>query len=247
MMQGAPVAVSNSSEHHNVYRDIQGTAVYTFLQNSGSATFDNWSFYDNIYWNSNGSSQVLANGIVACINTGVVCTNLRFYQNTIVNTFYATGLLMCDVAAGCSATVKNNLWYQTFNTDGVTPACPTFGGNTTNVQDHNSFLKCGASCPLGTANVCDNSSLNPFTNWTGGVLTLASDAAGWNNRAERLGSPYDTDATGNAFTTDRGAYQWVPGIGATLGGGQRPRRLDSAAGAIKSICNFVRRFNPDPE
>jgi len=57
--------------------------------------------------------------------------------------------------------------------------------------------------------VTDESAPNPFTNWTGGTFALASENPDWNNRAS-LGASYNTDAAGNAFTSDRGAYQYCP-------------------------------------
>jgi hypothetical protein len=47
---------------------------------------------------------------------------------------------------------------------------------------------------------------------TSGVFTLSSDNANWNGWTGLFGSPYDTDAAGNAFTTDRGAFQFSSGI-----------------------------------
>jgi hypothetical protein len=101
-----------------------------------------------------------------------------------------------------SYTVRNNLWYKAVQ--GV-----NFNGNV-NIQDHNSFLASGSSCPSGSANVCNNSASNPFTNWTGNVFTLASDSSDWNNRI-LLGSPFNTDMANLAFSTDRGAYQFTAG------------------------------------
>ena len=46
---------SNSIEHHNVYRDITGTAIWTFA--AGGGTHTNWQFYDNIIWDTNSGSR----------------------------------------------------------------------------------------------------------------------------------------------------------------------------------------------
>jgi hypothetical protein len=207
---------SNAVRHHNVYRDITGTAVWSFVQIGSGGTLNNWEFYDNIVWNSTsftpGGSLTpgkTTNGILACINATVVCTNFVFNQNTTVNKGYNAGITLCDTASGCTATIQNNLWYQTTNTSGVAGP-PAFAGNVTLTQNHNSFLTSGTGCASGTSNVCDNSASNPFTSWTTGDFSLASDAADWNNRIS-LSSPYNTDFVGNAFTTDRGAYQFESG------------------------------------
>ena len=65
---------SNSVEHDNVYRDITGTAVWTFALGSGTHT--NWSYYNNVIFNSSPTvswNPFLSDGILACINSGVNC------------------------------------------------------------------------------------------------------------------------------------------------------------------------------
>ncbi len=201
---------SNGVEAHNIYRDITGTAVWTFAfpQNTHSG----WVFYDNIIWSTNSNLGALglgwtSDGALACINSGSNCNNFAFYQNTFVNTYGGTGINNENTG---SYIVEDNIWYGTngpsFNTGS--------GGSYT--LNHNSFLNTGSGCPSGTANVCDNSAPNPFTSWPGNnpatnpVFTLASDNADWNNELA-LSSPYNTDAAGNTFTTDRGAYQYMGG------------------------------------
>ena len=117
-----------------------------------------------------------------------------------------------DSETGGTYTVQNNVWYN----DAVIGDPSPHG---TFTEDHNSYLVSGTSCPSGTANVCDNTAGNPFTSWAGGEFTLASDVSDFNNRLA-LGSPYNTDAAGVAFTTDRGAYQNV-----TSGGPAAPTGL----------------------
>jgi len=205
---------SGGTENHSVFRDITGTSVFTFGM---AASNSNWTFYDNVFWNSSGfnpnfenppSYGFITNGIFSCIG-GAACTNIQFYQNTIVNKGGQAGVELCDTSGGCTATVENNIWYLS-TADSSTPSPPSFFGEGTFTQDHNSFLQSGSSCPSGTANVCDNSSSNPFTNWQNGVFTLASDGPDWDNRLS-LSSPYTTDVAGNTLTTDRGAYQYVSG------------------------------------
>ncbi len=201
---------NNGIRHHNVYRDIIGTAIWTFAGNN-SGTASGWIYYDNVVWYSNPTASwvsgagfgPLSDGILACINSGTFCDNFLFYQNTIVyvtpNSFGGPSGFN-DENGSTGYVIENNLWYQTG--DGV--------GLPSGTQDHNSFLVATTSCPSGTANVCNNSSPNPFTNYPAGNFTLASDGANWNNRVS-LSSPYTVDAAGNTFTTDRGAYQYGGG------------------------------------
>lgn len=187
---------SGGNIHHSIWRDGSGTGTWIFLS-SGTST--GWKFYDNIIWNTPGYTppNPLANGILGCINSHI-CNGFVLNQNTIVGltSTAVPGILFPP----SSMTAQNNLWYS--NPFGVTlPA-----GN-----DHNSFLVSGTTCPTGTANVCNNTSSNPFVNWPGGVFDLSSDAANWNNRVS-LAALYNVDLAGNAFTTDRGALQFTGGV-----------------------------------
>lgn len=204
---------SNYTNHDNVYRDITGTSIWTWA-NPGSGTSNNLTFYNDVIFNSstfakpNGSLALnlgtTTNGILACINSGVNCTNVSIYQNTIVNKGWASGV---DNENTGSYTIQNNLWYQTYDANG-NPGGITFasGSGGTMTQDHNSFLQAGSSNPSGTANVIAASSPNPFTNWTASNFNIASENADWTNRLT-LGPPYTTDPNGTVRTTDRGAYQ----------------------------------------
>lgn len=210
---------SNGVRSNNVYRDIIGTAVWTFA--AGSGTNNNWQFYNNVIWYSSpmaswvssAGSAAPSDGILACINSGVNCTNFTLSQNTIVNVpvFGQPGINNENTG---SYTVVNNLWYG--NSFGVSFSAGSGGSYT---QNHNSFLNSTAGCPSGTANVCNNASANPFNNWPAGDFSLASDAANWNNRLS-LSAPSTTDVAGNTFTTDRGAFQYM--AGGTGGNGLTP-------------------------
>jgi hypothetical protein len=195
---------SNGVERNNVYRDITGSAVFTFAFPDNTET--GWKFYNNVFFNSTTYDNsggltfgTVTNGVLACFNAGSVCTNFTFSQNTIINKGYAPGIEIDDTTGGGSATVQNNLWYQS--------STPSFTGLSTITQDHNSFIASGSGCASGTGNVCDPSGPNPFVSWTTENFNLASDNADWNNRLA-LGAPYTVDVNGSVFTTDRGAYQY---------------------------------------
>jgi len=192
---------SNSSEHDNVYRDITGTAVWTFAWSPGTHT--NWTYYNNVIFQSSPAvawKPYLSDGILACINSGVNCNNFGLYQNTVVNISGNSGINNENTG---TYIVQNNLWY---GGPGGTPGFNKGNGGTY-TQDHNSFLQEGSSCPSGTANVCSGSSSNPFVGWPGIDFNITSENANWTNRLS-LASPYTTDPSGVTRITDRGAYQY---------------------------------------
>jgi hypothetical protein len=191
----------NFNVSRNVFRDLGGTAVIMAWVGSGEVESGPYNFYDNVIWNTPGYTPAYpsANGLLACIN-GFTCDNVTLMQNTIalMPTGAQTGI---DSETGGSYTVQNNIWYD----DAVIGDADNLG---TFTESYNSYLASGTSCPSGTSNVCANSSSNPFTASSTGNFTLASDASDWNNRLS-LSSPYNVDAAGNSFSTDRGAYQYV--------------------------------------
>jgi hypothetical protein len=198
-------ATSNISEFRNVYRDITGTAIWTFA--NSSQTHNNLAYFDNVIWSSSFASGAsayghLSDGLLACINSGTVCTNVKIYGNTIVNEGGSQGVN--DENANGSYSIMNNLWYAA---GAGTPTNLGFSGNATSGNSNNSFLMTGW-CPSGTGNHCAASASNPFTNWAGNKFTLTSDNANWNGWVS-VSAPYNMDAAGDAYTTDRGAYQYV--------------------------------------
>lgn len=205
------ITMSNGVEHANVYRDITGTAAFTYASFSGQhGVVNNMQIYDNVFFNSSPASSwspFFSDGTISCIaNSGTgeteQCSNITMSQNTFINLRSNSGINN-DCTDGCgggsSYTVQDNIWYTGAMPDFTTAAPATY------TQSYNSCL--GGSCPSGTNNVSDASAPTLFVNWTGSNFNLASDNADWNNRLA-LSSAYDTDAAGNTFTTDRGAYQY---------------------------------------
>jgi chitobiase/beta-hexosaminidase-like protein len=184
----------------NVFRDLGGTSIIISWVGSGAVEAGPYKFFSNIIWTTPGFTPLFpsANGILACIN-GFTCNNVFLMQNTIG--LMGSAQVAIDSETGGTYTVENNLWYQSTGNANLAP-------HGTFTQDHNSYLVSGTSCPTGTSNACDNASANPFNAATTGDFTLANDAANWNNRAS-LSSPFNTDAAGVTFTTDRGAFQFV--------------------------------------
>jgi len=188
----------NDTEFANVYRDINGSAVISFT-NPGSGVHNGLYLYDNVFWQTSGGAYTttgLDDGIIGVLQGSL--TNMMFVQNTLINLAgNATGWY--GASSGQSGTIQNNIIYNSgkFSL-----------GNGTWTEGYNSYLGTTPCAGSGTSDVCSSSASNPFTGWTTGIFTLASDNADWNNRVS-LAAPYTTDAAGNAFTTDRGAYQFV--------------------------------------
>ena len=198
---------NNGVRHDNVLRDILGTAIWTFAQ-SGTGTANNWQFYNNVIWHTTTSTGQAQNGVIACINSGVQCTNFTYVQNTVINCHYACGIL--DENGNGSYTIENNLWYLNKG-DGGGGSAGSPGGipSLPGTEDHNSAIQSGSSSiGGGTGNVVDASGPNPFVNWPNGNFNIASENSDWTNRVS-LGAPYTVDVAGTTFTTDRGAYQFV--------------------------------------
>lgn len=198
-LQGAN---TGSVIHHNIWRDQQTNADVASTDTGGNLL--SFSVYDNADICSAGGTSTTCrhnDGDIACFGTGV-CTILA-YNNTWShpsNCGYVIGGGSGAIAS--TITLENNLYY---NCGGVTMVN---GSGGTNNVDYNSYLN-SSKAAVGPHDVSDNSAPNPFTNVNLGVQ-LSSDKAHWKNRLS-VGSPYDTlDLYGKAFTTDRGAAQYLP-------------------------------------
>lgn len=186
----------NDTEYRNVYRDINGSAVISFTD-PGSGVHSGLYLYDNVFWQTSGgayTSTGLDDGVVGVLQGSL--TNMMFVQNSLINLGgYATGWY--GASSGQSGTIQNNIVYNS----------PNFSlGNGNWTEGNNSYLGTTPCARSGNSDVCSSSAPNPFVNWAGGNFNLASDNSDWTDRLA-LGSPYSTDVSGNAFSTDRGAYQ----------------------------------------
>jgi len=191
------------TEFNNVYRDIQGTAIWGI--EDGPQVASNIDLYDNVitstYPTLSWVRLGIQNGSLCCLN-GSTCSNIYYVNNTHANVYGLRPMPRYQDSGTTTSnvTVENNLWYNAINAGDQI--------NTNGTQDHNSFLNSGSTiCTSGTGNVCTQTAPNPFANMSALDFMLASENADWSNRVS-LGSPYSTDAAGDAFSTDRGAYQF---------------------------------------
>jgi hypothetical protein len=205
---------------YNTFRTIEGTAVITAAAAGGGTSLSGMQMYGNtFYWGGTADKtgyQCLGNGLISCVNAGVSCSAIKFYNNTIVGFppdnsnggpascgasgagFYEDGS-----ATWSGLAYENNLWY------GNTTSSTAAGAIASVTQDHNSWLNNGDSA-AGTANVINAGAANPFLLWTGsGNLDahLTADSANVNNWLS-LASPFNLDPDNVTRTTDRGAYQF---------------------------------------
>lgn len=208
---------SNITIAYSIYRDQMGNGVFVSLNSGTAETDSNVQVYSNVIWatpgNPYGNAYGYGDGILSCIN-GNNCPGWLLYQNTIANlTSVYDGVSYLNGATG-DVTVENNLWYNSQASSGTQFFMP--GGST---ENYNSFLNY-IRAPDGNGAhdvMVVSGSPDPFTNWTAGDFTLASDNAKWNSRASLPTGKWNTDAAGNAFTTDRGAYQYGSGTASTPG------------------------------
>ena len=178
----------NSMFRYNIVRDIEGTAVFTF---DDGAHPNNWYAYGNLFYYSSGGSVhgQTGNGdaIIACQNPGSVCTNMYFYDNTVVNWNYTTGI-MADNGGGSYIWEDNLIYQATQNPGGGTgnPGGITFNMNGSSLtEDYNTAIYSGGGLS-GPHDVTVNSQTPvPFVNWTANSnetvnFALTGENVDWN-------------------------------------------------------------------
>jgi len=194
---------------YNMFVDCYGSGVIYLKNNDPTWTFDGWEVYGNIFYNTTafeegGSSA----GVFAMGDRGSnAVTNLKFYNNSIINYLYPPGELttsgiqiLGDDSSGND--VRNNVWYNT--------NIHTSSGFVNVTRDYNFFYDTQQYNSSGTDNAEvlaggeDHSQLgtaDPFTDWENGdfSLTLTTNAA---NNGANLGAPYNTDMNGNTRGAD---------------------------------------------
>jgi hypothetical protein len=189
---------SNDLEHDNVYRDINGSSVFSTTDPGGGA-HTGFVYYNNVFWQTSGNpftTTGLDDGVWGVLQGTMV--GALIYQNTFINlSGYSAGFYAAS--PGQSATFENNLIYNS----------PNFAfGNLTGTEDYNSFLNSGTP-GSGPHDVhTESSAPDPFVSWTTGNFNLASENSDWTNRLP-LGAPYTVDPNGTVRSTDRGAYQFA--------------------------------------
>jgi hypothetical protein len=159
----------------------------------------------------------LGDGVFTCLNSGVSCNGLQFYNNTMVNLQASgsagnncgagsAGIYYDPASSGGTAIATNNVWYSS----STSAAGPSFSGGTI-THTYNSSLGTTDGGLSETGAVNDTAAANPFVSWSGsGNLNaqLAVNNSDVNNWSP-LSAPFATDPNGVARTSSRGAYQFV--------------------------------------
>jgi len=194
---GSNTSSTPINEFNNIYRDMSGTSTFASVS-SGNIWINIW---DNVFMCSSTGCNGTGNddGIMWCGNSTNCVVN--FYQNTLVNLTGGNdnGLVTNASSSGSlSGNAKNNLIYNTVNSTMISSGI---------AQSNNTWINsAGVS---GTNNVIITSGASiPFVDVANGDFTLVADSANYDNRIALTGV-YNTDAAGNTFTTDRGAYQFA--------------------------------------
>jgi len=219
----------------NRWLDIDGTA---FIAGVGAGTQDNWQIYNNVFahpegstWTCSVSGVIVIDGVDS--NT-VISTNWKVYNNTIA-TINGSFQLRWNSLSTSNIDTRNNLIWQNRPDDAYTNAGVIFANGSGHTNDYNYYGLCafpfaatlgahenaiynGANCALS-----DAVGFPGFVDPDNGDYRLAGHFTTYARTP--LGSPYDTDITGVAFTVDIGAYEFTgtstprhsrPGAGATI-------------------------------
>jgi hypothetical protein len=201
----------NDVEHDNVYRDINGSAVFS-TTDPGSGPHSGFVYYNNVFWQTQGGPYTttgLDDGVWGVLQGTLV--NALIYNNTLINlSGFQTGFYAAS--PGQSATFVNNLVYNTSNFS---------FGNLTGTENHNSILNSGNAGKGANDIIVTSNAPNPFSSWTTGDFSLLSSQPDWNNGTNTLGAPYTVDPAGNVHSTLTGAY------GLKSGGPAPPTNLNS--------------------
>lgn len=206
------IALKNCTIRRNWFYNACGTSspdactAEIAIWDGSSGQFDNNEIYGNVIrcngCDGNTSSVSILVGGNGSSWAGSPASNTLIFNNTIVGSastsFDNTPSIL--VNGGTGNICRNNLWYSVAGTPSAT--CSTSSDN-------------------------GEESSNPFTNWAGGVFTLASALAG-SSTSSPAGNSADLAgaARGADGTWDRGAYEYSAG-----GGGESSVKSRTPAGA----------------
>jgi hypothetical protein len=203
------VNADNVIFYSNIIEDITGTSIWSTVTGGQN---DGWLIFNNIIERPKGSTRPgPSQGLISCVNAGNTCTNFQFIGNTIVNETddYGGHLgMMCIEGNPCTATWKNNLYYNTSNI-----GFNMNGGKLT--EDHNTFLNSGNVSNYYSSStdvIIASGAPDPFKNWAGYDYHLALQQSYLESGAV-FASPFNLDAggaprPGSNNVWNRGAYQY---------------------------------------
>jgi hypothetical protein len=186
----------NVTFRHVVWKDIEGTAIISTMEEGSSA--ENWTIYGNVVFYSSQYGVAPNNeGIAGWIevlndaSNSAIANNWKIYNNTLVNVPGLWSGIRID--AGTGNVARNNLWYNSVRTaHHRIDISHSWYFNT--VQD-------------GDVNNAQLGAGNPFVNLAGEDFHLAVPTL----PGVSLGAPYDVDPDGIKRGADgnwdRGAFE----------------------------------------
>ena len=146
---------SNDIEHDNVYRDINGSSVFS-TTDPGAGAHTGFVYYNNVFWETSGGPYTttgLDDGVWGVLQGTLV--NALIYNNTLINlTGFQTGFYAAS--PGQSAIFENNLVYNTANFS---------FGNLTGTENYNSILNSGSAGKGPNDVIVTSNAPNPFVSW----------------------------------------------------------------------------------
>lgn len=216
------VPSSLDSDHWWIYDNVFRPAGSTSYQaiNTGHASGEDYFWiWNNVFYNT--ETYAWASGDQRMVGAwNGMPAHMTFVHNTVVNEQITAGCNFAFVSAERSdSIIRNNLFYNVFQTSGDSGAIFTGRGSSATVT-HNYFNVSG--CPSGSCTNGSNSVINnsvQLTNAAGGDYTLRSAASvidkGYTGLADSGFFTPSLDKAGNprGSSPDIGAYEYVSGGG----------------------------------
>lgn len=201
----------NLTVRYNRFEDFEGTGGLVAIGARFDGVNSNWEIYGNTFAISPGNpynrDDGLGDGIIAIINSGATASNLKFYNNTILNFNDAGGFstrLSLEQPGSSDIFSYNNFWWNSRN------ANPIFNSCTNCITDYNRY----DNTPHSTeANPEVNASAfqSTFVNYLSKDYRLAAATLA----GTPLASPHNLDLTGRTRGADgiwdRGAFEYAAG------------------------------------
>ena len=195
---------------YNIWVDMTGTGGVVCV--AGTGVTSSIDIYGNIWWQQNPSTFALGNGIASCEDSQICTFNV--FNNTIYNfTVGASRVDLSGAGSGSSATIHDNLWFNSAQVN------PTTCAGCTVTTDYNCYESVTDASSPAENHPCKGTT-NFFVNVGAGDFHLASETPsnGLSTHSLLAANDFDPDglsrATTDAGIWSRGAFQFVPSAGA---------------------------------
>ena len=186
-----------------IFEDISNTAIIALINGSGVA--ENWEIYGNVFIKTGNVDNVATNGEFYLNYKGLTGSDIKFYNNTIINiTGLASGVRL---RSGGNAKAYNNVWYGC----GVNTIAFE---NTTHdynfYSDNFRYEGCDPPCLLKPVeDHIQYATGSPFVDWQNGNFHLKYATSSGANLASLYQIDPEGKIRGNDGNWDRGAYEFI--------------------------------------